>query len=173
MRTAWWLRVTMLCVGLLIGLMQQEKNTVVAVVAFAALVPFFLWQHRWIFSEGWSRRPIPALIALDGSFLAFGVAMTGSAGSDLRWLLVIVLFINATCLTGAALCCAGLFLGGRRVTRTRYRPDPWRLPEWTVAGCGIASAVLIYLSASYNAAQVDPSYYPLHFPPLPPTRGSL
>ena len=31
-------------------------------------------------------------------------------------------------LGGALLCCAGLALGGRRVSRTSYRPDPWRLP---------------------------------------------
>ncbi len=37
-------------------------------------------------------------------------------------------------LAGAALCCAGLMLGGRRVTRTNYRPDPWLAPEWIVAG---------------------------------------
>jgi energy-coupling factor transport system permease protein len=28
------------------------------------------------------------------------------------------------------------FVAGRRVHRTRYRPDPWRGPEWLVAGCG-------------------------------------
>jgi energy-coupling factor transport system permease protein len=70
-------------------------------------------------------------------------------------------------LAGSALCCAGLFLGGRRVTRTHYRPDPWRLAEWVVAGCGLASAVMLYLSTSYNAAQLNPTFYPLHFPPLP------
>lgn len=70
-------------------------------------------------------------------------------------------------LAGAALCCAGLTLGGRRVTRTHYRPDTWRLAEWVVVGCGISSAVLLYVSTSYNAAQINPSFYPLHFPPLP------
>lgn len=68
---------------------------------------------------------------------------------------------------GAALCCVGLALGSRRITRTHYRPDPWRLPEWIVAGCGIATAVLLYVSTSYSAAQINPTYYPLQFPPLP------
>ena len=44
------------------------------------------------------------------------------------------------CSSVPALCCAGLALGGRRVTRTSYRPDPWRAPEWVVAGCGVLSA---------------------------------
>jgi energy-coupling factor transport system permease protein len=70
-------------------------------------------------------------------------------------------------LAGSVLCCAGLALGGRRVTRTHYRPDPWLLAEWIVAACGVVAAVLLYLSTSYHAAQVNPTFYPLHFPPLP------
>jgi energy-coupling factor transport system permease protein len=78
-------------------------------------------------------------------------------------------------LAGAVLCCAGLTLGGRRVTRTHYRPDPWLLAEWAVAGCGVVSAVLLYASTSYSAAQLDPSFSPLQFPPLPllPAAGIL
>lgn len=68
---------------------------------------------------------------------------------------------------GAALSAAGLLLGGRRVTRTHYRPDPWSAPEWAVAVCGVASAVLLYVSTSYNPAAVNPSFYPLRFPSLP------
>lgn len=70
-------------------------------------------------------------------------------------------------LTGAVVCCAGLATGGRRVTRTRYRPDPWRAPEWTVALCGALSAALLYVSAGTSAASVDPTLSPLRFPPLP------
>jgi energy-coupling factor transport system permease protein len=70
-------------------------------------------------------------------------------------------------LTGAALCCAGLALGGRRVTRTTYRPDPWLAPEWIVAGCGVTTAIMLYASTAYNAAALNPSFYPLQFPPLP------
>jgi energy-coupling factor transport system permease protein len=70
-------------------------------------------------------------------------------------------------LTGSVLCCAGLMLGSRRVTRTQYRPDPWLAAEWVVAGCGVVSAVLLYASTSYAAAQLNPTFYPLRFPPLP------
>jgi energy-coupling factor transport system permease protein len=70
-------------------------------------------------------------------------------------------------LVGGVLCCAGLALGGRRVTRSHYRPDPWLLPEWVVAGCGVVSAVLLYASTSYSAVQLNPTFYPLRFPPLP------
>ncbi len=72
-----------------------------------------------------------------------------------------------TILAGAALCCGGLALGGRRVTRTHYRPDPWRAAEWIVSCCGVASAIALYASASYSAIDLNPSFYPLRFPALP------
>ena len=68
---------------------------------------------------------------------------------------------------GAVLCCLGLALGGRRVVRTAYRPDPWAWPEWTVAAGGIGCAVGVYASSSYDAAALSPSLYPLSWPPLP------
>jgi energy-coupling factor transport system permease protein len=70
-------------------------------------------------------------------------------------------------LAGAVLCSAGLALGARRVRRTDYRPDLWRAPEWIVAGCGVISAVTLYLSTGYNAADLNPSFSPLRFPALP------
>ncbi|WP_055552533.1 CbiQ family ECF transporter T component [Streptomyces kanamyceticus] len=68
---------------------------------------------------------------------------------------------------GAALCVAGLRLGGRRVTRTAYRPDPWRFEEWAVAGCGVLSAVLLFTNVGFDAAELNPSIYPLSWPTLP------
>jgi energy-coupling factor transport system permease protein len=41
---------------------------------------------------------------------------------------------------GLAAATAGLWLGGRRSPRTRYRPDPWKWPEWAVSACGLAAA---------------------------------
>ncbi|HEX2902026.1 MAG TPA: CbiQ family ECF transporter T component [Jatrophihabitans sp.] len=70
-------------------------------------------------------------------------------------------------LAGAALCAAGLSLGGRRVSRSSYRPDPWRWPEWLVAGSGLASAMLLLLSASFDPSSLNPSLYPLRWPGLP------
>lgn len=68
---------------------------------------------------------------------------------------------------GAALSVAGLVLGGRRVSRSRYRPDPWRWPEWVVAGSGLACAVMLCLDLGYNPADLNPAFYPLHWPSLP------
>lgn len=68
---------------------------------------------------------------------------------------------------GAVLCVAGLALGGRRIARTRYRPDPWRWPEWVVAGCGIGCAVVFGLGIGYDPAALDLVASPLRWPVLP------
>ncbi|MFJ6217164.1 CbiQ family ECF transporter T component [Streptomyces sp. NPDC092296] len=70
-------------------------------------------------------------------------------------------------LAGSLLCCAGLALGGRRVRRTSYRPDPWRAPEWIVAVCGCAAATVLFLTVGYDANDLNPTLYPLHWPSLP------
>ena len=44
---------------------------------------------------------------------------------------------------GVVLSVAGFVGAGRRVQRTRYRPDRWRLPDLVTAGTGIAVAVLM------------------------------
>jgi energy-coupling factor transport system permease protein len=70
-------------------------------------------------------------------------------------------------LVGAALCVAGLALGGRRVRRTRYRPDPWRVPEWLVAASGALVAAVVVTGAGFDPADLNPAFSPLHWPTLP------
>jgi len=67
-------------------------------------------------------------------------------------------------LTGGALAATGFLLGARRGGRTRYRPDPWSLPEWLVVCCGVAAAVAV-IGAPY--AGVYPSTSPPALPGLP------
>lgn len=67
-------------------------------------------------------------------------------------------------LAGAGCCCAGLLSGGRRVRHSRYRPDPWGLPEWLVAGSGLAAACVLVITAGYAPAVATPSLYPLAWP---------
>jgi energy-coupling factor transport system permease protein len=70
-------------------------------------------------------------------------------------------------LVGTGLCGAGLVLGGRRVHRTQYRPDPWKLPEWGVVGCAVVPAVVMVASFGAGVAALNPSTDPLVWPTLP------
>jgi energy-coupling factor transport system permease protein len=68
---------------------------------------------------------------------------------------------------GLALCAASLLLGGRRSLRTRYRPDPWRWPEWAVLGSGLAAVAGISLAEALGVPGVQYSATPLTVPLLP------
>ena len=75
-------------------------------------------------------------------------------------------------LAGAALTAIGFVVGARRGGRTRYRPDPWRTPEWLVVACGVAAAIAVAVAP---LAGVYPSTSPPAAPslPLPPVLGLL
>lgn len=57
---------------------------------------------------------------------------------------------------GVVLAGLGLWLAGRRVRRTRYRPDPWRVPEWVVVGCGLVTAISLWRLARVSPALAFP-----------------
>ncbi|EST37333.1 hypothetical protein N566_13575 [Streptomycetaceae bacterium MP113-05] len=63
-----------------------------------------------------------------------------------------------------ALAVTGLLLGGRRVRRSRYRPDRWRAPELLVVCSGLASAVAMYVASRTDAATLQPSLQPIVWP---------
>ncbi|MEV6209839.1 energy-coupling factor transporter transmembrane protein EcfT [Kitasatospora sp. NPDC051914] len=84
--------------------------------------------------------------------------LLGAAGSG--WALPVLLL-------GLAAAGAGLVLGGRRTVRTRYRPDPWALREWLVAGSGVAVAALTVWCAGQYPAAFEPSVVPPELPALP------
>ncbi|MGV9901832.1 energy-coupling factor transporter transmembrane component T [Streptomyces sp. NPDC003388] len=68
---------------------------------------------------------------------------------------------------GSAAALAGLRLGGRRSPRTRYRPDPWGVRAWLVAGSGAAVAALLTLAAARDPDALHPGVVPLVAPSLP------
>ncbi|MER6343819.1 energy-coupling factor transporter transmembrane component T [Streptomyces sp. NPDC001595] len=70
-------------------------------------------------------------------------------------------------LAGLAAALAGLWLGGRRSLRTRYRPDPWGARAWLVSGSGAAVAAALTLAASADPAALHPGVVPLVAPTLP------
>ena len=73
------------------------------------------------------------------------------------------------------LCAVGLTVGGRRMQRTRYRPDRWGAQEWAVLGSGLAAVVSMALASALGVPGVTVSFVPLTVPPLPllPVAGIL
>ncbi len=78
-------------------------------------------------------------------------------------------------LAGLVVAGAGFVVAGRRVRRSRYRPDPWALPEWLVAGCGVVAAGTLVVAAAAGVAGLVGQYAPPAWPTLPllPTAGIL
>jgi len=67
----------------------------------------------------------------------------------------------------AVLCGLGLAVGGRRTARSRYRPDPWRQPEWIVAGSGLVALVAMSVAHALDIPGLTVSFSPLAFPTIP------
>ncbi len=98
-------------------------------------------------------RAVQAALVLVGLMgIALGLfAVLGAVGWG--WLLLGI---------GLAMAIGGILLAGRRVPRTRYRPDPWDWPETLTAGSGVLASVVVLLGSS-NTITV-----PLTWPTLPP-----
>ncbi|MEV0675346.1 energy-coupling factor transporter transmembrane component T [Actinosynnema sp. NPDC050436] len=74
---------------------------------------------------------------------------------------------------GTAVGLVGFHFAGRRVRRTRYRPDRWHAPEFVVAACGIGVAVVLFTTSSVDPTNLNPSLITLSWPLLswPPLLG--
>jgi energy-coupling factor transport system permease protein len=76
---------------------------------------------------------------------------------------------------GVVLLVASFAYAGAQSVRTRYRPDPWRAPEWLVVGCGAAALVALVVAANSGVEGLRPDFSPLTMPtvPLLPALGIL
>lgn len=68
---------------------------------------------------------------------------------------------------GLLAAAAGLVLGGRRVPRSRYRPDPWRAREWAVVAAGAAPLLGILAAEALAPGALVPPTFPVGVPSLP------
>src|SRR3954464_2712313 len=59
---------------------------------------------------------------------------------------------------GVLLLVVSFAYAGTKSVRTRYRPDPWRLPEWTVVGCGIATLATLVIAANMGVDGLRPAF---------------
>ncbi len=70
-------------------------------------------------------------------------------------------------LLGVLLGGLGLASGSAAVTRTTYRPAPWRWPESLTSGCGVVVALTAFVSQRVEPAALTMPLEPLGPPPLP------
>jgi len=61
----------------------------------------------------------------------------------------------------------GMYLGGKRSIRSRYRPDPWAIPEWLVSLCGVAAGVGVIAAGRWEPLSLSMPISPLAWPALP------
>lgn len=70
----------------------------------------------------------------------------------------------------------GLWVGGRSLPVTRYRADPWRLPEWVTLASGVAAAATMLIAVRQWPQQLAMPLVPaIAWPTLPllPVAGLL
>jgi energy-coupling factor transport system permease protein len=72
-----------------------------------------------------------------------------------------------TLATGLLLVLAGIGLAGRSVSRSRYRPDPWRAAEWLTVLCGAAAAGALLWVRRQSPDALTLPLTPLAVPALP------
>lgn len=69
---------------------------------------------------------------------------------------------------GVALLAVGMVAAGRRVDRSRYRPDVWRAAEWLVVACGLVAAVTMGIMGVVAPSALELPLSPLGWPAVPP-----
>jgi energy-coupling factor transport system permease protein len=76
---------------------------------------------------------------------------------------------------GVVLCAVGLSVGGRRMARTRYRPDRWGAQEWGIFASGLIAVGSMAVAHALDVGGMTVSFVPLGVPPLPllPVAGIL
>jgi energy-coupling factor transport system permease protein len=71
-------------------------------------------------------------------------------------------------LVGGLLCAVvALLVGARRDRRSRYRRDPWGLPEWLVCALGVTPALVLGLGSAGGWEGVVPQQVPAVVPTAP------
>ena len=68
---------------------------------------------------------------------------------------------------GVVLLIAGFTFAGAQSTRTRYRPDPWRAPEWIVLVSGVTALAVLVLASNAGVDGLKPVFNPLTMPAVP------
>lgn len=108
-----------------------------------------------------ARHRLTGVLAL-GGLLAMTIGSYGLLdATSPGWLGLPVLLV------GVALGALGLASGSTAVTRTVYRPSPWRVPETLTALCGVLVAGSAIASTVLEPTALGMSLAPIAPPPLP------
>lgn len=70
-------------------------------------------------------------------------------------------------LLGTLMTMVAVLRAGRTRVRTRYRPDPWRAPEWAVAGAGVVTATAFSAAGWLGVPGMSATFDPPTWPTLP------
>lgn len=97
-----------------------------------------------------------------GGLVGLLIGLYGLLSASMPTALAVTLF-----LLSLVLLVGSLVLGRQRAIRSRYRPDPWALPEWLVAASGAVSAA-VFVGAAMGAMPGLKLAGPLATPPLNP-----
>ena len=106
-----------------------------------------------------ARRITSALVVTGSLGICLGIYGILS-GTDSSWMGLPALVV------GVLLGVFGIVVGGRRTGRTRYRPDPWAVPELLVVSCGLTAAVLMFWQVRHDPALLVLAT-PTEVPPVP------
>ena len=68
---------------------------------------------------------------------------------------------------GVVLLLASFAFASAQSTRTRYRPDPWRTPEWIAVACGVAALAALVIASNVGVDGLRPTFNPLEVPAVP------
>jgi len=109
---------------------------------------------------GPSRNLTSVLLIVSSLALAVGVYGLLDTGGTPLWMGVPMV------VAGLVIGLAGLRLSGRRVIRTRYRPDRLAGPEWLVLGSGTVAAAGMLALGVMQPAMIRPSVQPPEWPPV-------
>ena len=107
-----------------------------------------------------SRRVTSVLLVVSSLALCVGAYGLLDTGFTPLWMGVPMVVV------GLLIGFVGLRLSGRRVIRSRYRPDSMRVPEWIVLASGVVACVGIVIVGITQPTVAFPSAQPLGWPPV-------
>jgi two-component system NarL family sensor kinase len=93
-----------------VGLTETDVDSRVIVALASPWIVWQLVQLRWFLGLHWQNYPLPWLLALDVAAIGAGVAASGGAESQMRWLALLIMFIPTCVLPPRQIAVLSLFM---------------------------------------------------------------